>query len=203
LRRGLDVTGAALLLSVSFPVLLAAGAAIRVTSPGPIIYRQRRVGKDGREFELLKLRTMRERERESAAWAGSEQHRVTRIGAILRRLRFDEVPQLWNVVRGDLALIGPRPEQVPIVARLGREVAHYDARHCIRPGITGWAQVNLGYAGSVDGAIAKLQRDLYYVKHSGLRLDGLIVWLTLKAILMGPEPPLHVLAHRRSTRRAA
>jgi lipopolysaccharide/colanic/teichoic acid biosynthesis glycosyltransferase len=198
LRRGVDVVGAAVLMIIVFPLLLAAAAAIRLTSAGPVIYRQRRVGKDGRQFELLKLRTMRTSDRKMAAWAGSETDRITTVGAVLRRLRFDELPQFWNVIRGDLALIGPRPEQVPIVARLGREVPHYDARHCIRPGITGWAQVNMGYAGSLDGAVAKLQRDLYYVKHSGLRLDGLIVWLTLKAILMGPEPHPRVISHRRS-----
>jgi lipopolysaccharide/colanic/teichoic acid biosynthesis glycosyltransferase len=198
-RRGLDVFAAALILIVTFPALVLAGVVISLTSSGPVIYRQRRVGKDGREFELLKLRTMRQREGEAATWAGSERHRVTAVGALLRRFRFDEVPQLWNVIRGDLAVIGPRPEQVPIVARLGREVSHYDARHCIRPGITGWAQVNLGYAGSIDGAVAKLQRDLYYVKHSCLRLDGLIVWLTLKAILMGPEPNARLFARRGST----
>ena len=103
----------------------------------------------------------------------------------MRRFRIDELPQLWNVLRGDLALIGPRPEQVPIVERLVNEIPYYNARHCIRPGLTGWAQVTLGYGGSFDGTLAKLQCDLYYIKHRSLRLDALIVWLTLRTVLAG------------------
>jgi lipopolysaccharide/colanic/teichoic acid biosynthesis glycosyltransferase len=111
--------------------------------------------------------------------------RITRVGRFLRRFRIDELPQLANVIRGDLALIGPRPEQVPIAQRLERELPHWSARHCIRPGLTGWAQVNLGYAGSLEGTVAKLQRDLFYVKHSSLRLDALILWLTFKTLIAG------------------
>jgi lipopolysaccharide/colanic/teichoic acid biosynthesis glycosyltransferase len=120
---------------------------------------------------------------ETAAWAPSQTHRVTPIGQFLRRFRLDELPQLWNVIRFDLALIGPRPEQVTIAERLEREVPFYNARHCIRPGLTGWAQVNLGYAGSVEGTVAKLQHDLYYIKHASPRLDALILWKTLRTIL--------------------
>jgi len=175
------------LLLLAAPVLLLAAIAIRVTSRGPALYRQRRVGKEGEEFILLKLRTMVERTEADAeaAWALSQAHRVTSVGRLLRRFRLDELPQLWNVIRGDLALIGPRPEQLPIVAELTRELPHYSSRHCIRPGVTGWAQVNLGYGGSVEGTVAKLQRDLYYMKHHSLRLDALIVWLTVKAVLAG------------------
>ncbi len=188
LRRSVDVTVAAIVLLISLPGLIVTAMLIRLSSPGPALYRQRRVGKDGLEFTLLKLRTMREPEAiRPPAWAPAESHRITAVGAFLRRFRLDELPQMWNVIRGDLALIGPRPEQVAIAAELGQELAHYSSRHCVRPGITGWAQVNLGYAGSLEGSAAKLQRDLYYVKHSGLRLDALIVWLTLKAILLGPD----------------
>jgi lipopolysaccharide/colanic/teichoic acid biosynthesis glycosyltransferase len=188
-RRAVDVGVAVVLLVVTLPFLVAAGIMIRLTSPGAALYRQRRVGKDGAVFVLLKLRTMIDGEDQAAAWAAADEHRVTPFGAFLRRFRLDEIPQLWNVIRGDLALIGPRPEQVPIAEQLQKEIAHYAARHCIRPGITGWAQVNLGYAGSIEGTVAKLQRDLYYVKHSGARLDALIVWLTIKAILVGPDLP--------------
>jgi lipopolysaccharide/colanic/teichoic acid biosynthesis glycosyltransferase len=106
---------------------------------------------------------------------------------VLRRYRLDELPQLWNVLRGELALVGPRPEQVPIVERLEQQIPFYAVRHTIRPGITGWAQVNLGYSGSLEGTRAKLQRDLYYVKHRSLRLDLLILWLTLKAVITDPR----------------
>jgi lipopolysaccharide/colanic/teichoic acid biosynthesis glycosyltransferase len=185
LRRGLEVALAGVLLTLSLPALALSALAVKLTSRGPALYRQRRVGKGGAEFMLVKLRTMAPVDVSSAAWAGAEADRITPIGRFLRRFRLDELPQLWSVIRGDLALIGPRPEQVPIAERLERELPHYGARHCIRPGITGWAQVNLGYAGSAEGTVAKLQRDLYYVKHSSLRLDGLILWLTFKTVIAG------------------
>jgi lipopolysaccharide/colanic/teichoic acid biosynthesis glycosyltransferase len=185
LRRACEVAAAGAILLIAIPVLALATLAIKLTSPGPVLYRQRRVGKSGAVFTLLKLRTMTEAGEADAVWASSAAHRITRVGRILRRFRLDELPQLWNVIRGDLALVGPRPEQVPIAERLERELPHYSARHCIRPGITGWAQVNLGYAGSIEGTTAKLQRDLYYVKHSSLRLDLLILWLTFRAVIAG------------------
>lgn len=185
LRRAVEAAFAATLLLLVTPGLILAAVAIRLTSPGPALYRQRRVGQGGTAFTLWKLRTMTLSPEAEAAWAPSQAHRVTRIGRHLRRFRVDELPQLWNVLRGDLALIGPRPEQVPIVERLERTLPYYSARHSIRPGLTGWAQVNLGYGGSIEGATAKLQRDLYYVKRSSARLDALIIWLTLKAVLAG------------------
>jgi lipopolysaccharide/colanic/teichoic acid biosynthesis glycosyltransferase len=184
LGRAVELVLAAGLLLLASPLLALAWAAVRVTSRGPGLYRQRRVGLDGAHFTLLKLRTMTVAD-ETAAWAPSQSHRVTAVGRFLRRFRIDEMPQLFNVIRGDLALIGPRPEQVPIVEALEREIPFYAARHCVRPGLTGWAQVNLGYAGSVEGTIAKLQRDLYYIKHGTLRLDALILWLTVKTMLTG------------------
>ncbi len=190
-RRGVEVCIAVVLLILTAPLTALAAAAVKLTSRGPVLYRQRRVGKGGVPFTLLKLRTMTHRGEAdtngdgSAAWAPTEAHRLTPAGRQLRRFRIDELPQLWNVLRGDLALIGPRPEQVRIVERLARELPQYDARHCIRPGMTGWAQVTLGYGASTEAARAKLQRDLYYIKHSSLRLDALIVWLTLKAVLAG------------------
>lgn len=185
LRRTLELLLAGALLVVCLPALILAAVAVKLTSPGPVLYRQQRVGRGGLPFTLIKLRTMTAEGAGEPAWAGTETLRITAVGRTLRRFRLDEVPQLWSVLKGDLALIGPRPEQVPIVERLDRELPHYSARHCIRPGITGWAQVNLGYAGSAEGTIAKLQRDLYYVKHSSLRLDGLILWLTFKTVISG------------------
>lgn len=184
-RRSIEVAFALILLVLSLPVTLAAAAAIKLTSRGAVLYRQRRVGKGGAHFTLVKLRTMVPASGSPAAWAGADANRITPVGRLLRQFRLDELPQLWSVVRGDLALIGPRPEQVTIAERLEQELPHYSARHCVRPGITGWAQVNLGYAGSVEGTIAKLQRDLYYIKHSSLRLDGLILWLTFKTVIAG------------------
>jgi lipopolysaccharide/colanic/teichoic acid biosynthesis glycosyltransferase len=184
-RRAFEILFAALLLAASLPILALAMIAIMLTSGGPVLYRQHRVGRGDVPFMLVKLRTMIPATGSACEWASSQEDRLTRVGRTLRRFRIDELPQLWNVIRGELALIGPRPEQVPIAKRLEQELVHYRFRHCIRPGITGWAQVNLGYAGSAEGTVAKLQRDLYYVKHSNLRLDGLILWLTLKAVIAG------------------
>jgi lipopolysaccharide/colanic/teichoic acid biosynthesis glycosyltransferase len=185
MRRAFEIPVVALLLVASLPVLAVAAAAIKLSGRGPVLYRQQRVGRGGVPITLIKLRTMIPAADSVCEWAPSQEDRVTPVGQVLRRFRVDELPQLWNVITGELALIGPRPEQVPISERLEHELVHYKARHCIRPGITGWAQVNLGYAGSVEGTAAKLQRDLYYVKHSNLRLDGLILWLTLKAVIAG------------------
>ena len=189
-RRITMMLMSALMLFVSMPLLAVLMVAIRLTSPGPAIFRQTRVGKDGALFTLVKLRTMLVADpsaSEDAVWATDEDHRITPLGRRLRRYRLDELPQLWNVMRGELALIGPRPEQVGIVERLEREIPFYAARHTVRPGLTGWAQVNLGYSGSLEGARAKLQRDLYYVKHRGVRLDLLILWLTLKTVFTDPR----------------
>ncbi len=184
-RRGLEMIVSATLLALGAPALALAAIAIKLTSPGPVIYRQQRAGRGGEPFTLIKLRTMGPAAGPEAQWASGELRRTTAVGRFLRRFRLDELPQLWSVLKGDMALIGPRPEQLPIAARLERDLRHYSARHCIRPGITGWAQVNLGYAGSVEGTVAKLQRDLYYVKHSSLRLDGLILWLTIRTVISG------------------
>jgi lipopolysaccharide/colanic/teichoic acid biosynthesis glycosyltransferase len=185
-RRAVVMLTAGLLLLCCLPVILMLMLLVRLSSPGPAIFRQSRVGKDGTLFTLVKLRTMTVAE-DSAAWAGDEEYRITPLGRVLRRYRLDELPQLWNVVRGELALVGPRPEQVPIVERLEQQIPFYAARHTVRPGLTGWAQVNLGYSGSLEGTRAKLQRDLYYVKHRSLRLDLLILWLTAKAIFTDPR----------------
>jgi lipopolysaccharide/colanic/teichoic acid biosynthesis glycosyltransferase len=190
-RRAIVMLTAAVLLLASVPLIAFLIVVIRMTSPGPAIFRQSRIGKDGTLFTLVKLRTMTVADGATSApaavWATAEDHRITPLGRVLRRYRLDELPQLWNVLRGELALVGPRPEQVPIVERLEREIPFYGARHTVRPGLTGWAQVNLGYSGSLEGARAKLQRDLYYVKHRGLRLDLLILWLTLKAVFTDPR----------------
>jgi lipopolysaccharide/colanic/teichoic acid biosynthesis glycosyltransferase len=185
-RRTIVMLAAGLLLLLSLPLIAVLMLAIRLTSRGPAIFRQTRVGKEGTLFTLVKLRTMTVAD-DGATWATGQAHRITPIGSVLRRYRLDELPQLWNVLRGELALVGPRPEQVPIVKQLEQQIPFYAVRHTVRPGITGWAQVNLGYSGSLEGTRAKLQRDLYYVKHRSLRLDLLILWLTLKAVFIDPR----------------
>jgi lipopolysaccharide/colanic/teichoic acid biosynthesis glycosyltransferase len=185
-RRGIVMLAAACLLLVALPLTALLVLVIRLTSAGPAIFRQQRVGRDGALFTLVKLRTMTVAA-DNGAWATDQAHRITPLGRVLRRYRLDELPQLWNVLRGELALVGPRPEQVPIVERLEQQIPFYGVRHRVRPGLTGWAQVNLGYSGSLEGTRAKLQRDLYYVKHRSLRLDLLILWLTLKAVFTDPR----------------
>ena len=185
-RRAVVMLTAGLLLLLALPAIAALMLLVRLSSPGPAIFRQTRVGKDGVLFTLVKLRTMTVAD-DDPAWASDHEHRITQVGRVLRRYRLDELPQLWNVLRGELALVGPRPEQVPIVERLEQQIPFYGVRHSVRPGLTGWAQVTLGYSGSLEGTRAKLQRDLYYVKHRSLRLDLLILWLTLKAVFTDPR----------------
>jgi len=164
-----------LALVIAVPVIIALPliiAVIAVDSPGPVLLRQRRVGWRGREFTMLKLRTMTVgAEADGCTWAQKEDPRVTRFGRFLRATRLDEVPQLLNVLRGEMSLIGPRPERPEFVELLEQTVPHYRARLAVRPGITGWAQVMGNYAASVEESLRKLEYDLYYVKHQSVVLD--------------------------------
>lgn len=185
-RLGEILLGGALLAATAplFP-LIALG--IRVSSPdGGVFFRQERVGQHGRVFRLAKFRTMHpDPALEHGAWLDASGRRIFRLGALLRKFRLDELPQLWNVIGGDLSLIGPRPEQPAIVARLEQAMPFYSARHTVRPGLTGWAQVSFGYGGSDAGAVAKLQYDLFYIKRQSLRLDLRIVAATVRTVLFG------------------
>jgi exopolysaccharide biosynthesis polyprenyl glycosylphosphotransferase len=185
-KRAGDFILAALGLIVLAPLMGLIAVAVKLSSPGPVLFRQLRVGKGDEPFTLVKFRTMRAAtEGSDAAWAGDERSRITRVGRGLRRLRLDELPQLWNVVRGQLSLVGPRPEQVDLVRQLEADIEYYRVRHCVRPGLTGWAQINYGYGGSRDGTLEKLQYDFYYVKCQSLRLDLLILASTARAVLAG------------------
>jgi lipopolysaccharide/colanic/teichoic acid biosynthesis glycosyltransferase len=185
--RAFDCTSALILGVVAAPLVLVAAVAIRLDSRGPVLYRQIRVGQEGRPFRMLKLRTMQvDAEADGVArWAVSRDRRVTRVGRVLRRCRIDELPQLWNVVRGDMSLIGPRPERPPFVDTLSRELPGYSLRHRVKPGLTGWAQVRCGYAGCVDEAARKLEHDLYYVAHRNWRLDLRILCATVGVVICG------------------
>jgi lipopolysaccharide/colanic/teichoic acid biosynthesis glycosyltransferase len=166
---------------------LAIAVAIKIDSRGPVIFKQRRIGLEGRPFTLYKFRTMRtdnEGERR-ARFATAVDDRLTRVGRLLRRLRIDELPQLWNVLRGDLSVVGPRPEQGPFVDRFSETIPFYTHRHLVRPGLTGWAQVNFGYADSHADTIEKLSFDLYYVKHVSLWMDLEIVGRSVWTVLSG------------------
>lgn len=183
------------LLVLSSPFLLLAAVAIKLTDRGPVIYRQIRVGAAGREFRILKLRTMSvSSERDGARWSSADDARVTAVGRVLRRLHLDELPQLINVLRGEMTIVGPRPERPEMVAELERTFPHYRRRHLIKPGVTGWAQVRCGYAGSTLGTAWKLCHDLYYLKHRSRLVNAMIVLETLTIAGLDSHRPLRAPA---------
>ena len=185
-KRAAEVALSAAMLALSVPVLALVSVAVKLTTPGPIFFQQERIGLGGQRFVLTKLRTMVWSPGEASAdWATSRTAHITAVGRVIRRFRLDELPQLWHVVRGHLSLVGPRPEQPAIVARLEGEIPYYQVRHCVRPGLTGWAQVNYRYGGSVEEAAGKLEYDLYYIKNQSLRLDARIMAATVRTILSG------------------
>ena len=151
-----------------------------------MLYRQVRVGLDGRPFTLYKFRSMRaDAEAETGAvWASKDDPRVTSFGRIIRKLRIDEIPQLFNVLKGEMSVVGPRPERPEMVQSLSEKIPYYRHRHCVRPGITGWAQVNYKYGDTLEDVIRKLEYDLYYIKNMSLSLDSYIIFLTIKATLL-------------------
>jgi sugar transferase (PEP-CTERM system associated) len=184
LKRGLDIAASAILLLLSAPFLLAAALAVRLHDGGPILYRQDRVTQNGRVFRILKLRSMAvDAERGGAVWATAGDRRVTRIGRLLRRTRLDELPQLVNILRGDMSFVGPRPERPEFVADLAAQLQLYDERHIVKAGLTGWAQVNYPYGASLDDARSKLSYDLYYVKNISVLFDLLIILQTIRVVL--------------------
>jgi sugar transferase (PEP-CTERM system associated) len=157
---------------------------VRLSSPGPIFFRQTRVGLGGRNFTVYKFRTMRtDAEVSGAKWATKDDPRATRVGLFMRKTRLDEVPQLWNVLRGDMGFVGPRPERPEFVPWLSEQIPYYDLRHMIRPGLTGWSQVRYGYGATLQESREKLEYDLYYIKHMSLGLDLLIMFETIKTIV--------------------
>jgi sugar transferase (PEP-CTERM system associated) len=187
LKRTFDVGVSLLVLVITLPAMLGAALAIWLETGRPILYRQKRVGESGQVFEILKFRSMRiDAEKDGVArWAKKNDDRVTRVGRILRVTRIDELPQLLNVLRGDMSFVGPRPERPPFVNELSRKVPFYTSRHSVKPGITGWAQIRYPYGASVDDAIQKLQFDLYYVKNHSLFLDLVILFQTAQVVLFG------------------
>ena len=184
-RDSISMLAAALGLMICLPIIPFIAIAVRLSSPGPIFFSQTRVGKRGRLFTAYKFRTMRQdSEANGAVWAAKDDPRVTRIGRYLRNTRLDEIPQLWNVLRGDMAFVGPRPERPEFVQWLSHEIPFYDLRHMIRPGITGWAQVRYKYGGTLEESRRKLEYDLYYLKHLSIGLDLFIMFETIKTIVL-------------------
>ena len=184
IRRGRDIAGSVLLLVLTLPVLLLVALLIKLDSPGPVLYRQDRVGLHGGVFILWKFRSMRmDAEAAGPCWAAERDPRVTRVGAVIRACRIDELPQLVNVLRGEMSLVGPRPERPHFTAQLARVIPRYDQRTSVLPGITGLAQVSYPYGASVEDARAKLDYDLHYIAKRGLLLDLRILVATARVVL--------------------
>lgn len=191
LKRGLDLVVAIPAALVLAPVACVLAVAIK-RDGGPALFRQERIGQGGHPFLINKLRTMTHEPDRTAVWAEADDIRVTPLGRLLRKSHLDEAPQLWNVIRGDMSLVGPRPEQRAYVDELSRQIPFYTQRHVVKPGITGWAQVRVGYAGSLEGTKFKLCNDLYYVKHHSISLDLAILLETLRTLVADRqyvEPP--------------
>jgi sugar transferase (PEP-CTERM system associated) len=185
-KRVLDVVVSALALIALSPLFLIIGLAVLLESRGPIFFRQTRVGLQGNVFEIVKFRSMRrDAEQSQAIWATERDPRITRVGKILRQYRLDELPQLLNVVRGQMSLVGPRPERPEFVAMLGEQIPFYHERHTVRPGLTGWAQIKYQYGSSVDDAKTKLEYELFYIKHLSLFFDLAIVFRTIQVVFSG------------------
>jgi sugar transferase (PEP-CTERM system associated) len=187
IKRMLDLALSILLGLLTLPLMVLTAIAVKLDSAGPAVYSQERVGENGRVFNIFKFRSMRADAEEDGqpVWAREKDDRVTRIGRLIRLTRLDELPQLWNVMRGDMSFVGPRPERPFFVEQLAREIPFYMQRHAVKPGITGWAQVKYRYGSTVEDAMEKLRYDLYYIKHLSIVFDLTIVLDTVKVILFG------------------
>jgi len=171
---------------LSVPLVVLTAILIKIDSRGPVFYKQERVGKNGRPFVLTKFRSMElDAEKAGPVWANKGDERTTRVGRIIRKIRVDEIPQFWNIMRGEMNFVGPRPERPHFVAQLAQEIPYYEQRHLIAPGLTGWAQINYPYGASIEDARQKLQYDLFYIKNHSLFLDAIILFETIKIILFG------------------
>jgi len=172
--------------TLSLPLMTLTAMLVKLDSKGPVFYKQERVGKNGRPFTLMKFRSMKvDAEKSGPVWASKGDDRATRIGRIIRKVRIDEVPQFWNILRGEMSFVGPRPERPHFVAQLAEEIPYYEQRHLIAPGLTGWAQIKYPYGASIEDARQKLQYDLFYIKNHSLLLDAIIMFETIKIIIFG------------------
>jgi len=185
MKRTIDLTLSLVLAIVALPLIVLAALLVWLDDGAPVLYRQERVGENGRAFVLSKFRSMR-RDAEKGGtpiWAKDGDDRVTRVGRFIRKTRLDELPQLWNVIRGDMSFVGPRPERPFFVEQLSQEIPFYQQRHAVKPGLTGWAQVKYRYGSSREDAMEKLRYDLYYIKHLSVVFDLTIVFDTVKVVL--------------------
>lgn len=174
-------------LVLSLPIALFTALLIKIDSRGPIFYKQERVGMNGHSFDVIKFRSMKTDAEANGTpiWAASNDDRTTRVGKIIRKLRIDEIPQFWNILKGEMNFVGPRPERPHFVEQLAKEIPYFEHRHLVAPGLTGWAQIKYPYGASVSDAMQKLQYDLYYIKNQSLTLDMVIIFDTVKTVLFG------------------
>lgn len=189
LKRTMDIVLSALGMVAVSPLMLLIAALVKLESRGPCLYRQVRVGLKGQHFEVLKFRSMRQDAEADgrAQWATNHDSRVTKVGKQLRKFRLDELPQFWNILRGEMSCVGPRPERPVFVAELRKQILYYDERHSIRPGLTGWAQVRFHYGASIEDAYRKLEYDLFYLKNMSILYDLMILVQTVQIVLLGWE----------------
>ena len=187
MKRTGDLVLSIVMLLMLSPLILLTAILIKLDSRGPVIFSQERVGQNGKPFQVHKFRSMvvDAEKRSGPVWATENDNRVTRVGRIIRKLRVDELPQLWNVLKGEMSFVGPRPERAYFIEQLEREIPYYSERHTVKPGLTGWAQVSYPYGASVEDAIEKLNYDLFYTKNMSFLLDMLIIFRTVKIVLFG------------------
>ncbi|MFZ0708062.1 MAG: exopolysaccharide biosynthesis polyprenyl glycosylphosphotransferase [Candidatus Korobacteraceae bacterium] len=184
-KRAIDIAISTVALILTLPLMAIVALAVFVESGSPVLFRQQRIGLNGRTFEMLKFRSMKQSTTKGASWTSDQDPRITRVGRFIRKFRLDELPQLINVLRGDMSLVGPRPEQPTLADLLEEQIPYYGQRHSLRPGITGWAQVKYGYGGTVGENKVKLEHDLFYIKHLSMPLDLAIIFETGKVLLSG------------------
>ncbi|HIF9459100.1 TPA: sugar transferase [Photobacterium damselae] len=185
-KRVIDIIFVILLAKIAIPVGLITALLIKLESPGPVFFRQKRTGQYNKEFEVIKFRSMRnDAEKDGAKWASKNDARVTRVGKFIRKTRIDELPQLINIVKGEMSLVGPRPEREVFIETLEKEIPYYRFRHAVKPGVTGLAQVKYAYGASVEDAVWKHKYDIYYIKHQSGWLDLKVILLTVKTVIFG------------------
>jgi lipopolysaccharide/colanic/teichoic acid biosynthesis glycosyltransferase len=183
-KRAMDLAISSVGLVFTLPLFAVVALAVRFSSPGPILFRQVRVGEGGKTFSIVKFRSMvADAEATGAVWASKSDPRITRVGQVLRQSRLDELPQLWNVLKGEMSIVGPRPERPEFIDALSASLPSWSRRHLLKPGITGWAQVQFAYTDDIAGAATKLSYDLYYLKHRDAALDVLIMFKTFGVML--------------------
>ena len=185
-KRLLDILMAVVIGTICLPLMLIAAVIVKLGSKGPVLFVQERIGELNRPFDMYKFRSMaQDAEKDGPQWAQKNDARITRFGKFMRLTRIDELPQLWNVIRGDMSFVGPRPEREFFIKQLEKEIPYYNLRHTVKPGLTGWAQIMYQYGSTIDDSYIKLQYDLYYIKHHNIIFDFMIILNTITTVILG------------------